>query len=629
MSHQDKIFNQNGKLVRNQTVPVVRTSSDLCVFAYPGFGVNGAEKINCSEIVCDLSGISFSDIYTATTECFTTNELSGTCFNNIGWNTQVYEDDVLVYNVEFFSSTGLTGSEPTMSEFSGSVVTAFNSLGYNYEFSGTQYTINQIEGAKNFKLEIKTEIDVLNGCPLTGASSGQTFTGSCIEQNNICDIDFSGLTISGSNVYVITDPADITLDITFTANTDSFMDTNAKFRFEVYKYNDEFGFFTKPSIHQSNVYEWSDISGTSAYTEAIPSEVLDIDGDYLVKGIFVHDVCTEFGSLLGLTYNSNKNLLGDQYQLYSSARDYHFVAFSEASEPIIERGDQDINQFASLAILSTNLDGTTNIFTLPGSKGDVIVTLNGLTLAKDIDYGAAVVDNDSGIDTNTIIELSGGTVSGDVLNFIYTNSGVNNNLKNEVIDIISTIPSGTTDNQGSSETYYNTDTDKYEIYTTFIPERFNDVIVTLNGITLANNLDYYQSITNPNRIILEGDIMVGDIINVYYNSTYKGDTNITSTNVLVSWTIGTPPQKDNGTFTLEVSSDDTFTTLLGEVDVDYVAGVVGYSAYLPLVGTAGDNLHYRVKNEKKYLDICGNPLITTKYSDSIKITLQSNAINSY
>jgi hypothetical protein len=41
----------------------------------------------------------------------------------------------------------------------------------------------------------------------------------------------------------------------------------------------------------------------------------------------------------------------------------------------------------------------------------------------------------------------------------------------------------------------------------------------LNGVTLANGGDYYQSISNPKRIILEGDLLIEDIITIVYYPT--------------------------------------------------------------------------------------------------------------
>jgi hypothetical protein len=65
--------------------------------------------------------------------------------------------------------------------------------------------------------------------------------------------------------------------------------------------------------------------------------------------------------------------------------------------------------------------------------------------------------------------------------------------------------------------YYNTTTGKYEIYTDTTPLEGNSVM--LNGVTLANGGDYYQSISNPKRIILEGDLLIEDIITIVYYPT--------------------------------------------------------------------------------------------------------------
>jgi hypothetical protein len=115
----------------------------MCVFEIPFFTMSGGSKIDCSEVTCDISGISYNNIFTATTECFTTNNLSGTCFNDITWETRIYEGDTLSYSGNFFTSAALTGLTPTILDFSGSVITAFNALNYVYSFSGTQYTLNQ------------------------------------------------------------------------------------------------------------------------------------------------------------------------------------------------------------------------------------------------------------------------------------------------------------------------------------------------------------------------------------------------------------------------------------------------------------------------------------------------------
>jgi hypothetical protein len=73
----------------------------------------------------------------------------------------------------------------------------------------------------------------------------------------------------------------------------------------------------------------------------------------------------------------------------------------------------------------------------------------------------------------------------------------------------------------------------------------------LNGVTLANGGDYYQSISNPKRIILEGDLLIEDIITIVYYPTTTVNGLITS-NPIVSWRIANSPELVNGNFILEV-----------------------------------------------------------------------------
>jgi hypothetical protein len=119
-----------------------------------------------------------------------------------------------------------------------------------------------------------------------------------------------------------------------------------------------------------------------------------------------------------------------------------------------------------------------------------MLTLNGAVLAPTLDYT---------IDGSV---LAGDVSPDDLLTLVYTTSNVNN-LSSDILYITTPIASGSTDNQGSNTSYYNTTTGKYEIYTDTTPLEGNSILVMLNGVTLANGGDYYQSISNPKRIILE------------------------------------------------------------------------------------------------------------------------------
>jgi len=895
MSHQDPIYNQNGNCDRNQTVPVVNTSSDICVFTIPFFTMSGGSKINCSEKICSISGVSYDNILTATTECFTSNALSGSCFNSINWTTNIYEDNNLVSSNMFYTSTNIN-DVATEIDFSDSVITSFNTLGYDYSFSGTQYTITE-NGFNTLRVDIDTLLSYDDNCLVTGNTTGDTscscpsgytltigrdsclfsattaatYNGSgatitagdtnadfstlgayfytnetnneslplyrigsnnyltdqsgntinitntsdnsnpfwdsmgsvmngrlnnvglsatttewrgfshcldlnvsgtyyigiaadnycrfsidgelflelntfidknhkiwhvlpydftsglhiiemegrnaglsptafgaeiyyptdfatltgatttgdtglifstvskigdtfdlgdtagytcppgysldlcggsdCVQLNYtsstctysgdcsgstseiICDLDFPGLTSGSTNVYPLTGQTNIDVEFTFTANTSN-LNSDSIFRFEIYKYNNTIGIFEEPYRYQSSGYTWDSFSGTSAFTATIPVTNLNVDGDYLVKGYYVHDVCTEFGGLLGNKFSTSSFKTGNNYGLYQEDRDSYFVAFTSADKPLLNIGDTLLEPAGTLLTNSILLDGTELTFVLPSSSlgGSHMVALNGLTLSENYDYSLTseeVTTIFTATSETVILKLSGETFSGDILTYVYINSTTDSAFRYDTIDIITTIASGSTNSQGSNDVYYNTTEGKYEIYTSLIPAELNNMVVTLNGVTLANNIDYYQSITNPKRIILEGVLAVGDLITIYYVTSVAFQGNITTTNINFSWGITNQPQTTNGLFTVEIASDNLFTTIVGTGTTEYIIGVTNYSLQLPTIGEVGDVLYYRIKNDKNYVNLCGSIINTTAYSEIIDIRIQTNATNSY
>ena len=132
MSYQDRIYNQNNKFNRNSVGLIYNTSSDLCSFNKPKFDMGGADKINCKNISFNLSGLTFDDILTNTTECFYANDLNGSCFNNITWDVLIYEDDNLVESKEFFITNDLRSEVPTLENLTSSLNESFDNLNYKY-----------------------------------------------------------------------------------------------------------------------------------------------------------------------------------------------------------------------------------------------------------------------------------------------------------------------------------------------------------------------------------------------------------------------------------------------------------------------------------------------------------------
>ena len=158
--------------------------------------------------ICDINSLSYANIFTATTECFTSNALSGACFNSVTWTTNLYEDNVLVGSDLFYTSTSMGDALPSNIELSGSVVSLFDSMGYDYSFSGTQYTIIE-DGFNEIRLDVSTILSYDANCPVTGNTTGDTFCSCPIgttatTANDACQgFLYTGATFNGFGAPIV------------------------------------------------------------------------------------------------------------------------------------------------------------------------------------------------------------------------------------------------------------------------------------------------------------------------------------------------------------------------------------------------------------------------------------------
>lgn len=259
------------------------------------------------------------------------------------------------------------------------------------------------------------------------------------------------------------------------------------------------------------------------------------------------------------------------------------------------------------------------VFIIPDVvTSDFLVTLNGLVLYRNLDFSYSA----------QVVTLFEECVSDDILTLIYTTSS-NNGFIGDNLEITAPIVSGITDEQGSNSVYFNTTTGKYEIYTSITPKDGNDILVMLNGVTLANGIDFNRSSTNNKRIILEGDIIISDIITMVYYPI-SGVANGLNTNYpLITWIVNNPPQAENGYFSLEVSTGETFSNFYYSGNTKYDIGLSHYSDSFVASGEIGTKLYYRVKNNKNYETICGDIVNSIAYSEVMPVTIQTNSINTY
>lgn len=472
-------------------------------------------------------------------------------------------------------------------------------------------------------------------------------TGVCSSDcTTICSDTFPNLTNTSKGVYIL-DTATATtipLSFNFTGNTDVFTATSASFKYEVYKYNTDLGVFAVPPVYKSNVNPYYSFSATNVLQQSLPISGLSLDGDYLIKGYYEANACTDFLNRLGKRIDTLLYNRTGTYQLYEPETDFYFVGTTKAESPIFSQSQtNDLEFYDALPLyqqviivddtivysqyvdddnneqLSPTYERTGATFTLVSEYlGDVFVTLNGLTLAKNVDYSLS----------GYVLTLYGAVRQGDIITIVYTRTSTQTIVSN-AIQITNTIASGTTNNEGSNKAYYNTTTGKYELYTDNQILDGSRIILILNGITLTFNIDYYLSTTNKKRIILQGTIMVDDIINIIYYPIANVVNGITNNNNNINWYITTPPEKSNGEFLLEYSNSSSFSTYTVNSTIPYAPQVTNYTSVLSLTGNVGTNWYYRVKNIKNYQSICGDIISSTGYSETVKVQIQSNAINSY
>lgn len=447
--------------------------------------------------------------------------------------------------------------------------------------------------------------------------------------SDFCSFDAPMFSVSGASKincasastsnYLVSSATTIPISFIFTGNLETFTATNATFKFEIYKFNKNAGFFTQPSVYKSDKYEYSSFSGTNEIYKEIPVKDLKLDGDYLIKGFYEFDVCTDFLKNLGKVVDTTVFLTGYEYGIYNKNLDFYFTAFSSADKPFLLTNSSTTPSSGSLfqQVILPDRDQT-QIAITGAYNGDFILTLNGLVLSPPYDYTF----------TGNVITLAQPTVSGDIISIIYTTSN-NNVLNSDYYNVSAPIISGSSGSEGSNNIFFNTTHSKYEVYMSIEPINGNNLIVMLNGVTLSNGLDYYQSISNNKRIILNGDLSFGDIVTVVYFPTTSTINGIFTPNPYVTWMINKPPQSNNGIFTLELSQDVNFSSLVSSSSQNYVIGQTIYSDLLTLSGSVGTTLYYRVKNDKIFENLCGETIIDSVYSDTIPIIIQTNAINSY
>jgi hypothetical protein len=437
------------------------------------------------------------------------------------------------------------------------------------------------------------------------------------------DIINEGLTAESPNVFIIEDDIDISIDITFINNLDSLVE-GTKFNYYILQFDKANEKFKSEGVYVSPVFDYVDTN----YSGKVNTGSLLGEGEYIFKMGYQYDVCTEIANKLGKRHVSttfNKSL---PYGNYDENNDKYFVVLYKADEPLLDSGISEDNvnggsqntNNSKLTISSLLVEHNVSDYPINvEADGDILVSWNGSILSAGQDY---TISNGS-------IQFFEPLDRDDLVNLIYVGKSNTRGTKTKSFKVVAPIAEGVTGEEGVNDIYYNTDTNKYELYVDYKISNSDSFVVMLNGQVLANQIDYFVSTSNPKRVILSGGIYNDDMITVIYDSGENLMRGITTDYLDINWYVNKNIVDDSGEFVVELAKDKSFIEIEQAEIVPYVIGQVNYTKRLSLNYDYGQVLYYRVRNIKKYTTISADELNTENVSEIIRIEIKTNISNNY
>lgn len=444
-------------------------------------------------------------------------------------------------------------------------------------------------------------------------------------------------------------------NVIFTGNTTNMLTTNPNisYRFRLYPFDYSISAFTQNAVlsYVTSTDFVGQTGPTLTFNETIGANLSD--GDYLIKSSFIKTGTSynQFGyNFTPSAYTIDTEAFNSSayytYGIYDSAMDYWFTIISNPTKPQIDTTLYDSSTAdpvtSGLTLLNKTISITGTSITAvtfnDNPLGDSVIVVNGESLYKA--SSSAMTDGDYFIPsaatsaTSINIYFNNPLSSGrsDTLSIIYLKStGSQIGSIGSETQTVNVIPSGSTDASDGSQTYYNTSTNLFEYYTAFPingSSVFDSLIVVVNGVTLQPNIDYAPSLTNNHKIIFNGSINTGDTIIIYY-PVLSGVQYLylKSSQFNVKWTAVT--NNLSGIFTVQVATtgDTNFTVPLYSITTPYVTGTTNvtniYNVFVANITVPNEVFILRVKSDKYFINLLGEQIITTNYSDII--TLKTDA----
>jgi len=405
-----------------------------------------------------------------------------------------------------------------------------------------------------------------------------------------------------SNTYILNNDNEISLSLLFKGVNDD----GINFDINIHKYDKKIlGFNSQPIFTKNGVtaHEFN-------YNLEVPINKLIPDGEYILKLDFYYPITTKILSSIGLMHKIKDSN-------YSHNKNNYFTLINEPEKPEIIIDESIITEIGTLFVENFKVVNETNIVVGGKYNGNLLVTLSGKTLTEQFDY---IVDGQ-------VINFITPIKPDDLITVSYSFNGKTGGINSESIKAIN-ILSGPANKEGLNKIYYNTDTNKFEIFSRNLPIDFNKLIITVNGFSIMNGIDFYQSKTNNKKIIFNGLIKEGDLINIFYNSTNQFNGNINSSTFDLHWSVVANLESQDGYFDVLVTSDPEFKVIEDVYSIPYQSSV-NYNCKVNLIGNYGDKFYLKVRNRKNFKTINLKMVSLSTDSDVIPIMLMTNTNNSY
>ncbi len=453
------------------------------------------------------------------------------------------------------------------------------------ELSKLEVDRNGLSNVYNIKNDLnvcnevfRNPLYVLDGT--TKATSGYTTT-ACSGITTASTYTTSGCTA----VYNLSEIDEFDLTFNITGNTE-YTGYTGNFCYHTFDIQDFIG--SEGIVHGqksklSNCTPYYKITGHSLNETIVQGDLPKKDAQYILKdfNLFKTQKCDD--KLEIDTFKLTTQTVDDMF-----SEGNYFITVTNPDKPLINFSVND-DPLTTSSLITERVDlaeGQTTIFQIKGKPmgNQFLVTVNGVQITEGQDYitipdyvGMFEIVNgelEPFLDTLTVTYINNTMNGEDIFNlnedYLQKDSFIVTGITNDITTSASTRPS----------INYNPSRERQEILLSSPLKALADVILTVNGVTLTRNVEYYHSSTDNKKLIMDPKypIKIKDAISIFYLTDDTADMmdlgfyrTLTPT---VNWAAPESYSQylnKDGKFIVQITThdDSKFESVIQSYDVDF------------------------------------------------------------